>query len=114
MAETENTAADTDPTLPLDQQTADVLGEDASDGMVRKKDIYDHVTVATGLRKREVREAVDATLAYLHSCLSDGREIQMPPLGKMRVIDKSKGDKPNVQYKLNLQKSKSQDDDADD
>ncbi|MEM9850639.1 MAG: HU family DNA-binding protein, partial [Pseudomonadota bacterium] len=69
--------------------------------------VYDHVTVATGLRKREVREAVDATLAYLHSVLDEGRDLQLPPLGKIKVVTRGEGEKTRTQYRLNLQKTKS-------
>lgn len=89
-----------------EETEADAPAEEKRDDVIRKKDIYDHVTVATGLRKREVREAVDATLAYFHSTLSDGKSLQIPPLGKVRVIDKSKGEKENILYKVILQKPK--------
>ena len=76
------------------------------DGKIRKKDIYDHVTVATGLRKREVRESVDATLAYFHKVLSEGHDLQIPPLGKIRVIERGEGENAKMIYKVQLQKAK--------
>ncbi|MCP5086246.1 MAG: hypothetical protein GY952_05515 [Rhodobacteraceae bacterium] len=72
--------------------------------LVKKKEIYDHVTIATGLRRREVREAVDATFAFLFECLSDGKDAQCPPLGKLRSITKGEGDDAKTIYKLMLQK----------
>lgn len=80
--------------------------EKKDDGKVRKKQIYDHVTVATGLRKREVRESVDATLAYFHQLLSEGHDLQIPPLGKVRVIERGEGENAKMIYKLQLQKPK--------
>ncbi|MEM7439827.1 MAG: HU family DNA-binding protein [Pseudomonadota bacterium] len=77
--------------------------------LIRKRDVYNHVTVSTGLRKREVREAVDATLAYLHTCLAEGKDLQLPPLGKVRTIDKSKGDTVKMIHRLVLQKQKQED-----
>ncbi len=91
-----------------DSQETDAIGLDGSDdaptNLVKKKEIYDHVTVATGLRRREVREAVDATFAYLFDCVSDGKDVQCPPLGKLRVIRKGDGEDAKVIYKLVLQK----------
>ena len=80
--------------------------EKEDDGKIRKKQIYDHVTVATGLRKREVRESVDATLAYFHQVLSEGHELQIPPLGKIRVIERGEGENAKLIYKVQLQKAK--------
>lgn len=86
---------------------ADAVAETKEpDNKIRKKDIYDHVTVATGLRKREVRESVDATLAYFHKVLSEGNDLQIPPLGKIRSIVRGEGDKSKTIYKLQLQKAK--------
>jgi len=99
-----------------DLSTEDVTAEIAEDqaetkpnpnpNLIKKKDIYDHVTVATGLRKREVREAIDATFAYLFECLSDGKDVQCPPMGKIRAINKGDEDDVKMIYKLNLQKPK--------
>lgn len=75
-----------------------------AENLIKKKDMYDHVTVATGLRKREVREAIDATLAYMFDCLTEGKSIQCAPLGKIRVITKGEGENAKVMYRLNLQK----------
>lgn len=97
------TSAETELAEELAQK---VEAAEERDRLVRKKEIYDHVTVATGLRKREVREAVDATFAYLHECLSEGRDLQIPPLGKLRVIEKGSGDNRKTQYRLNLHKAK--------
>ncbi len=70
--------------------------------MIKKKDIYDHVTVSTGLRKRDVREAVDSLLEYLNKCLSEGKTVQIPPLGKIRSIERGTGENTKLHYKLNL------------
>lgn len=104
-------------TTPADDQTADQTAEDATeerepDGKIRKKDIYNHVTVSTGLRKREVREAVDATLAYLHTCLSDGKDVLVPPMGKIRSIERGKDGETKIIHKVILQKPKTDEKDA--
>ena len=89
-----------------DVMTVDVEVEKEDDGKIRKKQIYEQVTVATGLRKREVRESVDATLAYFHQMLSEGHDLQIPPLGKIRCIGRGEGENAKMIYKLQLQKPK--------
>ena len=100
--DTSDVSEDTAATPEAEQADAE------PDNRIRKKDIYDHVTVATGLRKREVREAVDATLAYFHKCLSEAKDLHIPPLGKIRSIEKGEGEKAKVIHKVVLQSPKSE------
>ncbi|MFK5996838.1 MAG: HU family DNA-binding protein [Rhodobacterales bacterium] len=72
--------------------------------LVKKKDIYEYVSVSTGLRKRDVREAVDSLLEYMHKCLEDGKAIQVPPLGKIKPVERGTGENIKVHYKLTLKK----------
>lgn len=99
---TDQTTADMVDTTPA-EETVKVIDPN----MIKKKDIYDHVTITTGLRKREVREAVDCLLEYFHECLSDGKNIQAPPLGKIRSVEQGSGENTKMVYKLKL---KSKDD----
>ncbi|MBL4751832.1 MAG: HU family DNA-binding protein [Amylibacter sp.] len=98
------TVSDTDTTA-LDVEASQASEENPVDpNLVKKKAIYEHVSVATGLRKRDVREAVDSLLEYLHTCLSDGKTIQLPPLGKIKAIERGSGDNAKTHYKLMLKK----------
>lgn len=105
---TSSSDSKTTTTISDDISTIDVTEDQPKQvsDLIKKKDIYDHVTVATGLRKREVREAVDATFAYLYDCLNSGKDVQCPPMGKIRVITKGEGANSKIIYKLNLQKPK--------
>lgn len=108
------------PTDSADSMTAEAPAQSndtakakpANPNMIKKKDVYDHVTVATGLRKREVREAVDATFAYFHKCLAEGKDLQVPPLGKIKSITKGEGADKKLHHKLVLQKSDAEKKDA--
>ena len=96
--------SDTDATA-LDVEASQALAEKPDDpNLVKKKAIYEHVSVATGLRKRDVREAVDSMLEYLHTCLSDGKTIQLPPLGKIKAVERGSGENIKTHYKLMLKK----------
>lgn len=87
-----------------EQTPQEIAKAESLANMVRKKEIYDHVTVATGLRKREVREAIDATLAFMFETLSAGKDVHCPPLGKIRVISRGEGENARTMYRLNIQK----------
>lgn len=91
-------------TTTTEIDTEDAQESQAPANLVKKKDIYDHVTVTTGLRRREVREAVDATFAYIFDCLTAGYDVQCQPLGKIRVITKGEGDDLKLIYRLNMKK----------
>lgn len=97
--------ASTDVT-DLDVEASTASDENPTDpNLIKKKEIYDHVSVSTGLRKRDVREAVDSLLEYLHSCLEDGKTVQVPPLGKIKPVERGSGDNIKTHYKLMLKKT---------
>lgn len=72
--------------------------------MIKKKDIYAHVSVVTGLHKRDVREAVDCLLEYMNQCLQDGKDLQLPPLGKIKSIKRGEGDAMKMHHKVIIRK----------
>lgn len=82
--------------------------------MIKKKELYEHVTLATGLRKREVREATDTLFAHMRAQLLAGEEIQCPPLGKIRIIVQNEGtERERSIYRLVLSKDQADSDDDD-
>ena len=91
-----------DDTTTEAEDISDELVKEIDPNMIKKKDIYDHVTVSTGLCKRDVREAVDSLLEYLNKCLAEGKTVQIPPLGKIRSIERGSGENTKLHYKLNL------------
>jgi len=77
--------------------------------MIKKKEIVEHVAQTTELNKRQAREALEASFAFLHSTLKNGEEVQIPPLGKIRVVVQNDGtSRQKTVYRLILQKSKDQ------
>jgi len=61
---------------------------------IRKKDFVDRAAERAGGKKTESRTAIDATLALLGELLLAGEELNLPPLGKLkvtRVKDNPKG-----------------------
>jgi len=52
---------------------------------VRLKELVERVSAATGERKQVVRPVVAATIAALNAALARGEELNLPPLGRLRV-----------------------------
>ncbi len=69
--------------------------------MIRKKEIVEHVVSNSGLRKRDVREALDQAFAFMRSNLLKGEEIDCPPLGKVKVrVQGPNSDNPKLQFRV--------------
>lgn len=60
-------------------------------GSLKKKELIDRVVAATGGKKKDVKEVVEATLSVLGAALQGGEGLNLPPFGKARVA-KSKGE----------------------
>jgi len=81
--------------------------------MIEKKEIVEHVAETTELNKRQAREGLEASLTFLHDRLSDGQEIQIPPLGKIRIVTQNEGtSREKTVYRLILQKPKTEEEAA--
>jgi nucleoid DNA-binding protein len=53
---------------------------------IKKKDFIDKVVAASGAKKADARAVVDATLALLADRVLAGDEVNLPPLGKLRLL----------------------------
>jgi DNA-binding protein HU-alpha len=58
---------------------------------LRLKALVDTVAQGTGSKKATAKAAVEATLAALAAAIDSGTDLQLPPLGKLRVA-KTSGD----------------------
>lgn len=54
-------------------------------GMIKKPELVDRVVAESGLKKKDVKPVVEATLAVLTKALVNGEELQVPPLGKVKI-----------------------------
>lgn len=52
---------------------------------MKKKELIDLAVERSGLKKRDVKPAVEAVLAVLGEALAEGRDINMRPMGKIKV-----------------------------
>ncbi len=54
--------------------------------LMKKPELLEEVVLRTNLKKRDVKPTVEAALAVLGDALRDGAEVNVPPLGKLRVV----------------------------
>lgn len=52
---------------------------------LEKKDLIDRIAEESGMKKGEVRTALDATLIVLRQALQDGSNLSIAPLGKLKI-----------------------------
>lgn len=56
------------------------------DATMKKPELLDAVVTRANLKKRDVKPAVEAALAVIGEALRDGAVVNLPPLGKLRVV----------------------------
>ncbi len=52
----------------------------------KKPDLFEEVVARTNLKKRDVKPAVETALAVITEALIRGDEVNVPPMGKLRVV----------------------------
>lgn len=62
--------------------------------LLRKPDFIDRVVERSGGKKKDVKPAVEAALAVLGEAIASGEELNLPPLGKLKVTRRK--DAPNA------------------
>lgn len=54
--------------------------------LIKKPELLDEVVARTSLKKRDVKPAIEAAFAVLADALREGATVNVPPLGKLRVV----------------------------
>ena len=52
---------------------------------LKKPELIDRVVAISGLKKKDVKPVVEATLAVLGQSMTDGEQLNLQPFGKTRV-----------------------------
>lgn len=52
---------------------------------IRKRELIDAVVARSGIRKQFAKPAIETALAILGEALDEGRPLQLPPLGRVKV-----------------------------
>lgn len=66
----------------------------AADLPMRKKELIDLVVERSGIKKKDAKPVVEAMLAVLGETIGGGRELNLQPLGKLRInrsVERSNG-----------------------
>ncbi|OUS34238.1 DNA-binding protein [Rhodobacterales bacterium 56_14_T64] len=61
---------------------------------MRKKELIDLVVERSGIKKKDAKPVVEAMLAVLGEAIGGGRELNLQPLGKLRInrsVERSNG-----------------------
>ncbi|WP_323005651.1 HU family DNA-binding protein [Pseudorhodobacter sp.] len=61
------------------------LADNDQPQMVKKQELVERIVKASGAKKKDVKLIVEAALGVLGDALSAGEELNLPPLGKMKV-----------------------------
>lgn len=85
-AKTSSRAKRTSESLKAALPAADAPATDAEPAApLRKPDFIDRVVERSGGKKKDVKPAVEAALAVLGEALAQQEELNLPPLGKLKV-----------------------------
>lgn len=74
--------------------------------VVKKAEFIDAIVEKYGLKKRDVKPAAEAVIEMLGEVLSEGKDLNLPPVGKIKMINqKTLGDGSTaLTLKLRLKK----------
>ncbi len=63
---------------------------------MKKKELVEKVVARSGVKKRDAKPAVEAALAILGEALSEGRELNLTPFGKLKVTRMKRGNNGQI------------------
>ncbi|MBT3140855.1 DNA-binding protein [Phaeobacter gallaeciensis] len=52
---------------------------------MKKRELIDLVVARSGVKKKDAKPAIEAALAILGETIAEGRELNLQPLGKLRI-----------------------------
>ena len=76
---------------PEAQEVVELALPDADHPSLGKKELVDLAVARSGVKKRDAKPAIEAALAILGEALSEGRELNLKPFGKLKVTRMKKG-----------------------
>lgn len=69
-----------------DDAPAEAAAPDEADHVVKKGELLDQIVAATGVKRADAKAVAEALLAALSDHLQADTPLQLPPLGKLRVV----------------------------
>jgi DNA-binding protein HU-alpha len=62
----------------------------------KKKELIDTVVARSGIKKRDAKPVIEAMLAVLGETIAEGRELNLAPMGKLKVTRMKRTAKAHV------------------
>lgn len=84
------------PATPVEPKVVTPAEPVVTAGSMRKPDLISSVVARTGAKPRDVKPIVDAVLATLGEAIADGQELNLPPLGKLKLQRAKVTDKARI------------------
>ena len=84
--EMEDPEFDTDGEDDLEFDVANRDEANNTPAMLKKLDLLDRIVARSGLKRRDAKLALEATLSELRTVLEIGHELSVPPLGRVRIV----------------------------
>ena len=78
--------ADLDASAKVTELFTDARPNAASPDIIKKPEFLNRVMAKTTVKKRDAKPAVEAALAVLAEALAAGEELNLQPLGKLKVL----------------------------
>ena len=63
---------------------------------LRKKELIDTVVARSGIKKRDAKPVIEAMLAVLGETVAEGRDLNIAPMGKLKITRMKKTTKAQV------------------
>lgn len=80
---------------------------------LKKKELIETVVARSGVKKRDAKPVVEAMLAVLGETIADGREMNLAPMGKLKITRMKKTTKAHI-ITTRLRRTEAQTSDAPD
>jgi nucleoid DNA-binding protein len=74
------------PTVKLTPKVAPAAQSVKTKMLVKKPEFLDRAIARTAVKKRDAKPAIEAALAELAALLAEGNELNLPPLGKLKLL----------------------------
>ncbi len=80
-----STAVEAEMPKVVKPSSADVVVPSNDGPEMKKRELIDLVVDRAGVKKKDAKPAIEAALAILGEAIASGRELNLQPLGKLRI-----------------------------
>ena len=73
------------PSMSSTEKAATVGAPKTASAALKKRELIEKVVLKSGIKKKDAKPVVEAMLEVLGDALADGRELNLRPLGKLKL-----------------------------